>query len=162
MKIIFLDIDGVLNCHHTKEYIAGYVFVSDDKIQLLKKIIDKTGAQVVLSSTWRWGWILKEHNLNCSNEEIWLFESLLEKLSEYNIELLDYTRELGNRSDEISNWLNNHAEERVESYVILDDVSDELSDHMDNLVETDPEYGLTDVDAKEAIRILNGGKTYEN
>jgi hypothetical protein len=67
MKIIFLDIDGVLNCE--KAYRSGecnYVkwnwengtedhhqsFCSWSK-ELLNKLIDETDAKIVISSTWR-------------------------------------------------------------------------------------------------------------
>lgn len=42
MKVIFLDIDGVLNNDRTKEVVAGYTFVDEDKIVLLKEILDQT------------------------------------------------------------------------------------------------------------------------
>ena len=157
MKIIFLDVDGVLNCRHTEESIAGFVFVSEDKILLLKEIIDRTGAQVVLSSTWRWGWAYKERNPNSTSNDVMLFEALQERLAEFGIELMDYTPELGMRSWEINDWLDKHQGEGIESYVVLDDRADELYDHEEQLVETDLEYGLTQEDVEQAVNILNGG-----
>ena len=56
MKVIFLDIDGVLNYSGCKEKIGGIFFVNDERIKILKEIIDKTNAKIVLSSTWRSGW----------------------------------------------------------------------------------------------------------
>ena len=55
MKIIFLDVDGVLNCATTKERVRDLLFVEDRKIQLLKELVDETGATIILSSTWRFG-----------------------------------------------------------------------------------------------------------
>ena len=53
-KIIALDIDGVLNCDTTKARSpSGYIGVSDKLIKRLKKIVDDTGAKIVLSSDWR-------------------------------------------------------------------------------------------------------------
>ena len=46
MKVIFLDIDGVLNYN-------GSSFLSEDKIILLRNILRRTGAKLVLSSSWR-------------------------------------------------------------------------------------------------------------
>lgn len=59
MKIIFLDIDGVLNCENA--YKAGFCRREDDYGQsfyppssaLLNKLILETGAKIVISSTWR-------------------------------------------------------------------------------------------------------------
>jgi len=52
MKVIFLDIDGVLNlyCESRDEY--GCCFHSH-LVDNLKRLIDETGAKIVISSTWR-------------------------------------------------------------------------------------------------------------
>ena len=57
MKVIFLDIDGVLN---SDEYIDRAKnsqgierHIDIDKVKLLKKAIDETGAKTVLTSSWR-------------------------------------------------------------------------------------------------------------
>lgn len=56
MKLIFLDIDGVLNYEGYERFTRmGTRFVDPVLIKRLKKIIDRTGAKVVLSSTWRRG-----------------------------------------------------------------------------------------------------------
>ena len=36
MKVIFLDIDGVVNCMYTKQSLRGIIFVDPGKIQLVK------------------------------------------------------------------------------------------------------------------------------
>lgn len=48
VKILFLDVDGVLNGEH-----YGYGGVDDSLLFLLKTIIDETGCKIVLSTTWR-------------------------------------------------------------------------------------------------------------
>ena len=54
MKVIFCDVDGVLNNAVTKARSpSGYVGVSDQLILKLKAIVSKTGAAIVLSSDWR-------------------------------------------------------------------------------------------------------------
>ena len=51
--IIFLDIDGVLNDAGLRERTPlGYIGISDIKMVLLKDLIDKTGAKIVLISSW--------------------------------------------------------------------------------------------------------------
>lgn len=47
VKVIFLDVDGVLN----RETTAGKF--EDECVEALKYIVSKSGAKVVLSSTWR-------------------------------------------------------------------------------------------------------------
>ena len=51
MKLIFLDVDGVLNSAEWLETNQGEI--DPAKVRLLKQMIDATGAKVVLSSTWR-------------------------------------------------------------------------------------------------------------
>ena len=58
MKIIFLDVDGVLNNINdfkqkkNKEELEHGLVLSKPKIKLLHQIQEKTGAKIVLSSTW--------------------------------------------------------------------------------------------------------------
>ncbi len=110
MKVIFLDIDGVLNSMSCKATIEGFDFVEDEKVVLLKEIIDLTGDKVVLSSTWRYGWYAMEHIENPDEgdlRDIRMFKALRDKLLEYDIELLGYTEDFGRRGAEISAWLKN-------------------------------------------------------
>lgn len=53
MRVIFLDIDGVLNCADQEDTARGLVRPRDDLIALLDDLIDRTAAQIVLASTWR-------------------------------------------------------------------------------------------------------------
>ena len=53
-KIIFLDVDGVLNNENTNARSpGGYVGVMDSKVKLLSKLVKETNADVVISSDWR-------------------------------------------------------------------------------------------------------------
>ena len=62
MKVIFLDIEGVLNTKETYERIRrqkGYSVMLDTEIdefrlEYLKKIIDETDAKIILSSSFRY------------------------------------------------------------------------------------------------------------
>lgn len=57
MKIIFLDVDGILNWGVCKSRApSGCLGVEDDKVELLKQIVDRTGAKIVLTSTWKSEW----------------------------------------------------------------------------------------------------------
>ena len=61
MKIIFLDIDGVLNAFNDFDemflefQLTGVkkVVIDINKVLRLKEIIDKTGAKIVLISSWK-------------------------------------------------------------------------------------------------------------
>ena len=156
MKIIFLDIDGVLNSIRTRETFEDFVFVDDDKILLLKDIIAKTDAKIVLSSSWRNGWQFKDKNPRCANEDVRLFEALQRKLKEFDIELMSYTDNFWHRGKEIDTWLKNWNGENIESFVILDDMQkEEFEPNTTHLVQTDISKGLTQQNVDEAIEKLN-------
>ena len=158
MKIIFLDVDGVLNNTSTQETFEEYYFVEDEKIELLRQLVVRTGAKIVLSSTWREGWYAKERISNPSPSylsAIRLFEALKQKLSEYGLELLSYTEDFGTRGEEIDLWLKNWNGEPIESFVILDDMyPEELQLHQEKLVQTVESFGLTQEDVEKAVTML--------
>jgi hypothetical protein len=156
MKVIFLDIDGVLNCSSTRERIDGIFFVEDQKIEYLKEIIECTGAVVVLSSTWRIGWAWMQHNPDYHDKH---FEMLRDKLQEHGIQLFGRTptSNHGVRGLEIDEWLRHHSD--VESFVILDDDSD-MDKHIGRLVKTrwrstGAGGGLLRKHIRPAIELLN-------
>lgn len=110
MKVIFLDIDGVLNSDEyfdriEKLNVQGIESQVDvERIKLLQNAVRDTGAKVVLSSSWRY----------TRNGQ-----SLRNLLLNYGI-FTDVTPLMHNeRGREIKEWLNTHKE--VEDFVILDD-----------------------------------------
>ena len=159
MKVIFLDVDGVLNHDHTKETIEGFSFVSDEQLLLLKKLVDNTGAKLVLSSTWRRGWYCKEYISEpdaSDRQDIRLFDALCGKLHEVGLELLDYTDDFGLRGTEIEAWIQNWSGEPIESFVILDDMDDlEMAPYEDHLVQTCFSDGLQESHVQKATNLLN-------
>lgn len=55
IKVIFLDVDGVLNSRNTTRRTAGgYTFIGSRQVSRLRHIVRQTGAKVVLSSDWRY------------------------------------------------------------------------------------------------------------
>lgn len=146
MKIIFLDVDGVLNNARwaQKMYNEGVHVYADDllydpAIKQLKRLIDATDAKVILSSSWR----------NYPDA----MKHLATQLAAYDIFIYGVTPNVGpQRGDDISEWLANHP---VDNYVILDDDSD-MTVHMDHLVQTSYETGLQYTHVDQAIALLNG------
>lgn len=136
MKILFLDIDGVLNrCGHSAQGLE------DDKVALLKDILDCTGAKVVLSSTWR----ILPRNLA-------RVEMMLESIG-HELDSITCRSWFGsNRGMEIQEWLDKHSNPDV--FVILDDDCD-MGPLLPHLVNTDSFVGLTPEIAMECIRRLN-------
>lgn len=165
MKVIFLDIDGVLNSDETGTRFAaeyksnGFGGFFDDEVdepthrnvlwgtalvENLARIVYVTEAKVVISSTWR------------LDKKVETFNKMFALYGEYEIEAIDKTEShwSGTRGTEIQHWLDAHP--NVTSYVILDDNDDALSTHTGRFVQTDERVGLTEADAERAIAILMG------
>jgi len=159
LKIIFLDIDGVLNNssdadHYevsTGRFGRSTEFYSLRCVELLNTLIKETDAKVVVSSTWRMG---------KSDEEM---QDILNSMGVVCtvIGCTDVTNSAFIfRGNEILKWLQDH-EDLVghhfyyKSYVIIDDDSDMLLWQKDNYVNTDPEVGMTERTVFKAKAILN-------
>ena len=155
MKILFLDVDGVLNNNLTRtRTFDGWCFVDDYLVERLKQIIDATGAKIVLSSTWRDGWNREDES---KNEPF--FNQLRDKLKEYGMEIWDALPMpmRPSRGIAIGEWFELHKDLDIESFVILDDWYD-MGIYRDYLVQTNGGIGLTDEDVNEAIFFLNSVK----
>lgn len=154
MKVIFLDVDGVLNFESCSERLNGFYFVEDSRIELLKQIVDATGAKIVLSSSWRSGWYDQDEGKETIDLD--MYKGLIEKLNEHNLKLIDKTGYDLERGDEIQTWLNEWTEEPVEAFVIIDDLSGRhfhgIAEH---LVQTSWKHGLQEKHVRKAIEILN-------
>ncbi len=158
MKVIFLDIDGVLNSpvYNAKRNSNALSFIDETRLPLIKEIVDETAAKIVLSSTWRQHW---DKNKQLCDEYGLHIDKVFKK---YELNVFDKTPELGffsSRRDEINRWLNDTSE-KIESFVIIDDYGYDWGELSDYFVKTDPylHSGLEEDDALRAIEILNGGK----
>lgn len=119
MKVIFLDVDGVLNSEkYYTEHMEDMMENPVDRecVRRLKQIVDATGAKIVLSSSWRGGWSKESGQTDA------FCQKLVDTLAEYQLEIYDKTGNLdhGERGREIRHWIK-HAPEKIESFVILDD-----------------------------------------
>lgn len=154
MKVIFLDIDGVLNCAGSSSRApSGYIGVDDSKVKRLKKIVDATNAVIVLVSTWKDGW---SHALDrCTEDGAYLTR----KLARRGLRILAKTTDqIFDRGRGIHQWLTPRID-RIESWIVLDD--DIFNDYeqygiLPHLIKTDfSAGGLTDELAEQAIALLN-------
>ena len=114
-------------------------------VQVLNEIVARGEADVVVSSTWRYGKTIAE--LQAMLEEQGFIGRVVDK-TPTGIPGAD-------RGAEIAAWLARHA---VGGYVIIDDHVDmgELRSH---LVQTQPAHGLQPTDAARAIEVLRRGAT---
>ena len=129
IKILFLDVDGVLNCHATKDTCGKYIGIDDKKVCLLKEIIDATGAIIVLVSTWKECWT-NEPRFKPSQDELATY--LDEKLAKQGLIAADKTID-GNsyrRGKGILRYIELQKEKGIDidKFVILDD---EMFDYLE-------------------------------
>ncbi len=140
MKIIFLDIDGVLNSYETmpKGERGGIIGIHAPLVRRFLNLLEATGAKVVLSSTWRksddWLEVMEANGLPKD-----IFVGRTGSLYRKNLEGLYRGSEL--RGEEIDAWLAQHPE--TTRYAIIDDDSDFLP-HQPHFRTSLFEGGLTD------------------
>lgn len=150
MRVLFLDIDGVLN---SGEYFRKAGLDRDtfpdghlelEKIERINLFCELTGYKIVLSSTWR------EFGKDECNEIL--------KRNGLTFDLYDITPDLTEkkgkiwtaktRGDEIQAWIDKH---KPDEYIIIDDDSD--IHQKDRFIQTNSEHGFTNEKFKEAISI---------
>ena len=144
VKIIFLDIDGVLNNDNTPPYPKGWPesHIHDDLVAKVERLAQQSGAKIVMSTSWRAKFSAPE------------FQELLGKKG-LTAEIIDCTPlkfSYRDRSGDIRDWLDDNAELGVEKFVALDDV--QMYNMNGHLVLTDYHKGITDDDVEKALKIL--------
>lgn len=144
MKILFLDIDGVLNSsrtaviHGTKPdgTLTGLGYPHDLSLKsmrkfdpiaigLIRQLCYETNCKIVLSSTWRISFAVEE----CTKA--------------FNLPFIDKTPKVlfGRRGLEIQEWLEKHSD--ILKYAIVDDDSDMLESQLPYFVKVDGTEGLS-------------------
>lgn len=106
-RIVFLDVDGVLNCASTKETINGFVGLDESKIELLSKFIKNwEDTYIVLISTWI--------------DDKKMLTHLENRFKKYDLKIHAYIDRKKSRGEAICDYLQNN---RLENnfYVIFDD-----------------------------------------
>lgn len=155
MRVLFLDIDGVLNSMAYFQRIAGTrdglslpAFTRSqfdpEAVEHLNRIVAKTECCVVISSSWRLAYRRTQ------------MYDLLREVG-FKGRVLDMTPNLMTdvRAREIQAWLTEHREERfVERFAIVDDNHDAGIGYAPYFVQTEFATGLTEVHADKLIDIL--------
>jgi hypothetical protein len=158
VKLIFLDIDGVLNSAATFQALAeghgchanGFRAMCPEMVARANRLIRESGAHVVVSSSWRGtvtstGQILRNNGLKCR------VIGCTPRLGR-EVVIDDKVYLEGERGHEIQAWLDWYRRP-VESLVILDD-GDDMAHLKDRLVQTDWAVGLQDADVERALALL--------
>ena len=154
MKIIFLDFDGVMDTAYydhilSKEGLPGNDFfgtVFDPNcVRNLAKIIENTGADIVVSSSWKHFMSYKEFL------DMWEYRNL----PGFVTDVTPTPAVRRNRGDEIDAWLDECDVEC--QYVIIDDLdgSNFNEYQLPRLLVVNPFNGLDEEIAERAIELLN-------
>ena len=152
IKIIFLDIDGVMNNPQ-----SGNDF-SDIASDNLRYIIEKTDARIVISSSWKFyglDWLKelwKEKHL--AGEIIDITPNNISDTQLVNANLDDFY--FVGKGNEIKQYLDEHKTKEELRYVIIDDTDDVLTEQLPYFVRTNSWTGLSKSDAEKVVAILNG------
>ena len=146
MKILFLDIDGVLNSVRSAIAFAGYPMPKRDgdkfdevAVGLIRAVCVKTNCVICLSSTWRIG--IDPTKLG----------------QQLNLPIMDKTpvTSAGIRGKEIDMYLKNA---QVDKYAIVDDDSDMLPEQLPYFVKTSHINGLSYENYLELLKNQEGAK----
>lgn len=165
MKVIFLDVDGVLNSAKT---VMSDESLETDLIQNLAAIVKATNAKIILTSSWR----MSPSALSHLMDALMWFDLSISGCTQEGVDIKDFehTRFEGiaptkrylspntftyDRGAEIAMWLLQHDFD-VEKFVILDDSADDIINWFSKeFVEINFTKGLTKEDAAKAIKLLS-------
>lgn len=155
MAVVFLDIDGVLctplSVRLDRLLLRPMDRQTFDPIGLwgLRRLAGRTGAQVILSSSWRYG--LEDADPFTRR----VMENFYQTLAKNGTPVADIAPVLGlSKGEEIAAWLQQHP---GTDYVILDDRADQFlaaPDLLPRLVLVDSRRGLRPRDCRRALALL--------
>lgn len=153
-KYVFVDIDGVLNTPKTHsinlnryQSTAG---IEKKRLILLKEIVDKTKAGIVLISDWRFSFLEKDNLPKMA-------KYITKKFNEVDLtfELVSWQKKYLSRGDAIRRYI---AENPCNGFVIIDDI--EYPEYYDDdlfwhYIRINNKRGLEEDEVRMAIKILN-------
>lgn len=167
-KIIFLDIDGVLNteCHQRMLQYEGKpwqdmhgAFFDPQAVEQLQRIVGTTQADIVIESSWKYLGLeamqrmWKDRRLPGRVIDIAPSAISDSMLLSADLDTTDPSS-LHCKGIEIASWLADN-EMQDAPYVIIDDEYVVLESQQTHLVMTNPYDGITEELATQAIHILN-------
>ena len=166
MKVIFLDIDGVLNSTdymhelidnnvHEYEYFI-YQFIDDNAVNIILNLCKEYNLKLVITSSWR-HFDLKstlEYFNEIENKKLWpLIPYIIGVTPRAWIENEQGYFDTLDRGYEIEKYLNENKE--IDEYVILDDDTDMLEPQKEHFIHIDSKHGLNDSYVDKIKKILN-------
>jgi hypothetical protein len=159
MKIIFLDIDGVLNYNNwyvSNEY-QKLQWNEDNELDIdpacaerINNICKATGAKIVISSDWRFSWYGTQLRLERGGiNPDYIYDKTPERIWFAGLTGFDHSR-----GAEINDWLEVN---KCTNYIIIDDRIDFTDEQKVNFIHVNPHIGFTDEQMEQAIIMLSKG-----
>ena len=145
VKIIFTDIDGVLNSSYYNKINGGNISAIDEKnVKNLKKIVDICGAKVV---------IVSRANAFLGRE---FDKQRVDEIKRCGVEPIDSIRDIelqDSKAPAIKRWLAKHPD--VINYVVIDDCASDFKQAFGSrFIYIKGKHGLSYKTANDAIRVL--------
>lgn len=149
MKVLFLDIDGVLNGH--KPQRNGYCGMDSKCVENLNYILlSVPDLQIVISSSWRYMVVPRVMTLE-GFEYLLLVAGVCCRGRLAGLTIRD--EEVPERADQIRHWLDTHPD--VTQHLALDDLDWDFGSRKVVSLRTDSNTGLTEQEAEQIIKYFN-------
>ncbi|MBR6309360.1 MAG: hypothetical protein IKR39_12220 [Lachnospiraceae bacterium] len=161
-RVIFLDIDGVLNSRFWEDEhqveISDGKYVDIEAVKLFSQLVKETDATVILHSGWRF-WF--DETMNPTRSEAKYFA---DAMAREGVEIVGVTPDLTTeeirrtrkfslvKADEILCWLQDHRE--CGNWVVLDDLDLHNSEIEAHQVRPNNDVGITKEDVEKAKLLL--------
>lgn len=143
MKVLFLDIDGVLNSEdYAKRYhkehlqeLGQHIFVDPAAVELVRDLCETENVKLIISSSWR------GFDLESTLKDLESYRDL-RPILKYVVGVTPRSVE-GVRGEEIETTLRSWSGETIEKYCIVDDDCDILHSQLGYFIQTDWVTGIT-------------------
>lgn len=158
-RILFLDIDGVLNNRESMMRTDVSIFRVDKACSLrLRNLVNELGIKLVLSSTWR-----KGGGANGRSDGVWRARDAINEACGWAPLFIGFTPDLSSQRDPSGLWLGRGEEcnEWIRHYGQSGDVYAAVDDDCDfdafvgTLIRTNHEPGLTDADCDKIRQVFS-------
>ncbi len=165
MRLLFLDIDGVLNTHELldPEVMCGQIH--KDKVVLLNEVLRQTGAKIVLSSAWRYlihrgemdlvgfEWLLRSHGVMAGRMGGITRKDTFRNVETWDGKIKSWPTD-NERGQQITDFLNEIGRDKVDAYAVVDDLDLGISAAGHPFVQTDGAVGLRIEEAVKLTELL--------
>lgn len=156
MKILFLDVDGVLNGHQ-KHRRSPYTKINRSCVGHLNRVLERTGCKIVLSSAWRY--MVLNGSMTLRGFDYMLRTHGLSGTSEVLVGSTVADEVIASREGQVLAWVRSQRErlliQKPRRWAVVDDLPLEFGREAWRFVQTDGLKGMTRQDASRLIEVLN-------